>query len=435
MSHRLLSMLGVLLLATGVAAQDAAPADAPADAPTDAPRAPVDPQTRTARRLLHAPNGGVLREECRLVDDHWEVKRDGRWTALPAGLVVSARAEDEALAEWRQRKSDARKGDAAAQVAVAEWGVEQGLYKEALAQLDDVLEADPDQPDARALLQSDELHVGLPAGAAPLDFAAKAPPALRELALTGVVSEARAADEVTLQALHDDLGTRLLDRQPGNREMAALALRRLAAGAEPPVSGYSEAELAELLRRSVRDVSPDVRRQASLALRDAQDEALLLPLFKALGSRSSAIRTNAAQAMAEMGHRRAVEPLVVRLLTLQSSGGEGFSAPRSNIFVGRQIAFVQGFDVEVAQNAAIGKPMVGTLQDGVSLDVAVMGASGGGGAGYLQEGEALCKALEKLTGAHPGRTKADWQRWWNENRGQWVVAESAGAVESEGAGR
>ncbi|HVQ26669.1 MAG TPA: hypothetical protein VMV01_15885, partial [Planctomycetota bacterium] len=64
-----------------------------------------------------------------------------------------------------------------------------------------------------------------------------------------------------------------------------------------------------------------------------------------------------------------------------------------------------------------------------------MGASGGGGAGYLQEGEALCKALEKLTGAHPGRTKADWQRWWNENRGQWVVAESAAGVESEGAGR
>lgn len=422
MRQQLLSTIGVLLLVAGAAAQGAATApDKPA----------VDPQTRAARRLLRAPNGGVLREESRLVDGHWEVKRDGRWTALPDGLIASVRDESEALTEWRQRKRDAGKDDVEARVALAQWGVEQGLYKEALEQLDAVLESDPDQPEARALIRSDELHIGLPAGAAPLDFAASAPPALRELALEKVVSDASAGDDAARQALRDDLGVRLLDRKPGNREMAALALRRLAEGAEPPVSGYSEAELAELLRRAVRDVSPEVRRQAALALRDAQEEGLLLPLFKALGSRSSAIRTHAAQAMAVMGQPRAVEPLVVRLLTLQPSGGDGFFAPRSSIFVGRQIAFVQGFDVEVAQNAAIGKPMVGTLQEGASLDVTVMGVSGGGGGGgggygYVQEGEALCQALEQLTGAHPGRTKADWQRWWNENRAEWLAKAEAG---------
>jgi hypothetical protein len=331
MAIRLFRMLAVLLLATGAAAQDAAPADVPADAP----RAPVDPQTRTARRLLHAPNGGVLREECRLVDDHWEVKRDGRWTALPAGLVVSARAEDEALAEWRQRKSDARKSDAAAQVAVAEWGVEQGLYKEALAQLDDVLEADPDQPDARALLQSDELHVGLPAGAVPLDFAAKAPPALRELALTGVVSEARAADEATLQALHDDLGTRLLDRQPGNREMAALALRRLAAGAEPPCPATPRpswpsccAARCATCRRTCAG-----RRRSRCATRRTRRCSCRSSRRSAAARRPSARTRPGHGGDGPPARGRAARRAPAHAAVL---GRRGFSAPRSNIFIGRR---------------------------------------------------------------------------------------------------
>ncbi|HZL98634.1 MAG TPA: HEAT repeat domain-containing protein, partial [Planctomycetota bacterium] len=363
-----------------------------------------------------------------------EVRRDGQWTPLPAGMIASARLEDEVLGEWRGLKADVAKDDDDGRVALAEWGVEQGLYQEALAQLDEVLEADSDHAGARALLAAEDLPIGLPAAVDPLDFAASAPPALRELAVSKVVEQTQAAAEDPAAAeanaaLRADLDRRLLERQPGQRAAAALTLRRLAAGAEPPVSGFSEAELAELLRRAVRDVSPEVRRQSALALRDAQEEGLLLPLFKALGSRSSAVRTHAAQAMAAMGHARAVEPLVVRLLTLQPSGGEGFSAPRSNIFVGRQIAFVQGFDVEVAQNAAIGNPEIGTLQEGASLDVSVLGVSGGGGGGgygYVQEGEALCLALEQLTGARPGRTKADWQRWWNEHRAEWVSQGDSG---------
>ena len=416
MGSRLLSVLCVLALVPVLPAQSAAAA---------AKRTLADPDARTARRLLYATGGGVLREESRFREGHWEVRRDGQWTALPEGLIRGVRIEEEVLDEWRGLRSKVAKGTAEHRVTLAEWGVEQGLYKEALEQLDAVLEADPDHAGARALLERDDLPIGLPSDRAPLDVAAAAPPALREIAIDRVVAEARQAGPEALQALHDELGRRLLERKPGERAAAALALRRLAAGAEPPVAGFSEAELAELLRRSVRDVSPEVRQQAALALRDAQEEALLLPLFKALGSRSSAIRTHAAQTMAVMGQPRAVEPLIVRLLTLQPSGGDGFSAPRSNIFVGRQIAFVQGFDVEVAQNAAIGKPMVGTLQDGASLDVAVMGVSGGGGGGggggygYVQEGEALCQALEQLTGANPGRTKADWQRWWNENRATW----------------
>jgi hypothetical protein len=447
MRHAILAAFCALSLATGAAAQASAPeSESAAQAKADA---------KVARRLLHVHGGGVLRDESRWVDDHWEVKRDGGWTALPPETIASARSEDEVLDEWRQRKADVAKHDAEARVALADWGVEQGLYKEALAQLDQVLEDDPDQAAARALLARDDLPIGLPRSDAPLDFAAKAPPALRELAVQDVVARARAASDApgagaltsggpsaasaasaadaqaaagdvgsAEAALRVDLGQRLLDRQPGNRAMAALALRRLAEGAEPAVSGYSDAELAELLRRSVRDVSPEVRRQAAFSLREAKDEALLIPLFKALGSRSSAIRTHAAQTMAVMGHARAVEPLVVRLLTLQPSGGDGFAAPRSNIFVGRQIAFVQDFDVEVAQSAVIGNPEIGVLQDGVSLDVSVMGVSGGGGGGgygYVQEGEALCLALESLTGAKPGRTKADWQRWWTANRGQWAA--------------
>src|SRR6185295_9635808 len=116
MRQQLLSTIGVLLLAAGGVAQDAATPGAE----TAADKSAVDPQTKTARRLLRAPNGGVMREESRLVDGHWEIKRDGRWTALPEGLVASVRGEDEVLAEWRQRRKDVRKDDVEARVALAE---------------------------------------------------------------------------------------------------------------------------------------------------------------------------------------------------------------------------------------------------------------------------------------------------------------------------
>jgi hypothetical protein len=334
----------------------------------------------------------------------------------------------------------------------------EGLYEEALLLLDAVLEQAPDQPEALALLRRDDLPIAIPsphalvgdgartraadddsgagAGEAPdpqaaararlLDFAGAAPPALREMA----VERMRELDGEAALSLRASLRACLTDAEAGRRAMAALALRRLHAdGGE-----LDEAELGELLRRAVRDVAEDPRRQAALALRDAGEPALMLPVLRALESESPALRTHAAEALGLMGHAEAVEPLVERLLTLPATGGGGgYHAPRAHIFVGRQIAFVQDFDVEVAQNAAIGNPRIGTLQEGATLDVRVLGASTSSGYGYAREAAAIRGSLERLTGVRAGSSKTSWKAWWAANKEQWPRVEAVAAGQGAGA--
>jgi len=369
---------------------------------------------RVRRRLLRARGGGALRADSRFVDGHWEYRREGDrgWIALPDGLVQSARLESEALDDLRKRRAALGRASATALVDLSRWALDEGLYDEALRLLDDVLADAPDQADALALLRRDDLPFGLPARADGepdelVQFASAAPPALREMA---VARMAQLPDQAGLRAA---LLERLVQPSAAGRASAALALRRISADAP-----LGDAELQELLRRAVRDVSADVRRGAALALRDAGQEGLVVPLAAALGSTSTAIRANSAEALGEMGYSAAVPALVQRLVTLPARGVDGgsYSAPRSHIFVGRQIAFVQDFDVEVAQNAVIGNPQIGTLQEGVSLDVAVLGASG---TSYVNESAALRGALEKLTGAKPGNSAAAWKAWWAANGANW----------------
>lgn len=46
-----------------------------------------------------------------------------------------------------------------------------------------------------------------------------------------------------------------------------------------------------------------------------------------------------------------------------------YNTQRANVFVASQIAYVRDFDIEIAQDAAIADPVVGTFQDGIALDV------------------------------------------------------------------
>ena len=409
MNRPLSSALCFALLAAPLAAQSSEPSAAPAARPAPFTQEQLDAQSR--RRLLHARGGGVLRVESRLRDGHWEYQRKGEeaWIALPPGVVSTARLESEALDELHSRRAALGRTTPDQLTGLAQWALDEGLYEEGLKQLDELLAADPDQPDALALLHRDDLPLRLPGADAPgelLQFAMTAPPALREIAVTRM---AQIEDQAPLRV---DLLAHLSGKTIAERAMAALALRRLSAS-EPCV----QAELAELLRRSVRDVAPDVRHGCALALRDARQEGLVLPIIDALGSPSCAIRTNAAEALGLMAYSAAVPALMERLVTLPASGGAGsFVAPRSNIFVGTQIAFVQGFHAEVAQGAAIADPEIGTLQAGVGLDVAVLGASG---PSYVAEAGALRQSLQQLTGANPGNSIAAWKTWWSTHKGAW----------------
>ena len=97
------------------------------------------------------------------------------------------------------------------------------------------------------------------------------------------------------------------------------------------------------------------------------------------------------------------------------SGGGG-RAPHTYIFNGRQRAYVQDFDVEVAQNASIADPIINVLTEGSVLDVAVIGVTE---YQLASERAAVRGALTQLTGANPGETTASWQRWWQEHGDEW----------------
>jgi hypothetical protein len=73
--------------------------------------------------------------------------------------------------------------------------------------------------------------------------------------------------------------------------------------------------------------------------------------------------------------------------------------------VGRQQSYIQDFDVEIAQAAAIGDPIVQTIRDGILLDFKILG---GHGEGWTVERAGYAQALQQLTGRDYGE---DWKRY------------------------
>jgi hypothetical protein len=169
----------------------------------------------------------------------------------------------------------------------------------------------------------------------------------------------------------------------------------------------------------VRDASQDVRRESARALRSANDPSLLAPLVRALSSNSVSIRANAASALGEMGYPAAVEPLVARMAAaLQTSSNA--RAPHSHIFVGKQTAYLQDFDVEVAQFQAVADPNINVLLTGDVLDAAVIGARE---EAVTIELVAIRGALGELTGANPGHSARAWLAWWEQEGARWRAAD------------
>ena len=362
--------------------------------------------------VLRLEDGSVLRGRARVSGERVEVRRDGEWIELAPGAVERATLEADLLRESRRLERAAGK-DPVLAVAHAQWCLEQGLVAEGLAGLDRVLERDPDQAAARDLLRREDAALalsGLERDGEPralLALAASGGPAVREVALQRV---AKLADLGDVRA---ELGRSLVERSPRTRAFAALGLRRLFPGEELPA----------LLGRAVLDASADVRSEAARGLRDAGDPSVVAPLVRAMGSKSSAVRLNAIEALALVSEPAAVEPLYDRLVALQQGGATRSGAPRSHVFVGRQFAFVQDYDVEVSQNAAIADPVINVGLEGAMLEGAVLGVHD-----YVVQTEraALRSALSRLTGADPGKTTQAWMRWWNEHGNEWLALANQG---------
>ncbi|TDJ67721.1 MAG: HEAT repeat domain-containing protein [Planctomycetota bacterium] len=398
-----LALLTVLALpAATLAAQD--------DSQAEAPSAEAAPESaRALRRILHLAGGTTLRAVTRLEADAWSYKSGGGWKSIPAAGVRRVVLEKDALAEMRRLKKDLGRRDFAKRASFAGWMFSQGLLEEGMAELERVFTADPDHAGARAVLTRNvyrfrvpDVHVAptatareFDAGLAPiLRFATTSAHTGRELAIHSLarIADQRALQSALLRALHASSVER--------RSFAALALRRLHPGEE----------VRALLARAVLDSSAKVRLNAALALRDVGEPALVVPVVRAMEtSTSGRVRLQAEEALGNMGYMAAVGPLISRLSVLQRAGGSG--VPHSNIFIGRQLAYIQDFDVEVAQLQAVADPVINVLIEGQVTDAGVQSIAH---VFFVSERRAVRSSLQRITGENPGGRVRDWVGWWEQ---------------------
>jgi HEAT repeat protein len=417
---RTLSLLSILLLGPASASATTPPLQASGGG--DGGEAQRPAEARFEKMLLHLADGRVLRVRARPADGAggWEV-RAGRdeVQVLPAAAVTRAALERDVLDEAQRLAGDVDRDDPVRRTALAAWMFDQGLWEEGIDELDPVLGRAPDQPEAVALLRRTPPPLALPELEAEADSlagfvrqVAGARPVAREVAVQRIAALAERSDlPFDLRA---ELCRELIESSLRRRAFAALALRRIFPGEE----------IKPLLSRAVLDGSGDVRAEAALALRAADDPAVMLPVLRALGSSSSAVRANAAEALGHMGYPQAVAPLVGHLSAVNTLASGGYTPPRANIFVGKQLAYVQDYDVEVAQGSAIADPTINTLMEGAVLDVRVLGVSQ---MQLASEKATVRDALARLTGASPGRTTRAWTDWWDEHGTEWLASFGAPA--------
>lgn len=397
------------------------PQDPPGTPGTE--KARDDDGSRPLRRILHLAGGTTLRGVTRRSEDGaWEVRSGGGWRRLPPEAVVRAVPERAVRAELRARERVTPDDDPVARAGVGSWALGEGLLEEGLTTLETLLAAHPDLPAARAALATHAHRFDLPRVDPLAEDAQGASDELRRWASArsttsremAVLELARLRDREGLEeVLVRDLFAGTVQR----RSFATLALRRL-------FPGHA---LRPLIHRAVLDSSEDVRTGAARALRTTGRVGVIVPVAKALDSTHPKVRLHAAQALGHMGYPSAVEPLITRLAALQS-GSAGHTVPHSHIFVGRQFAFIQDFDVEVAQFQAVADPQINVLVEGEVLDVGVRSVRD---AYFVSESRAIRTSLEQLTGERPGRTNRSWLGWWEENRARWGAVAQADAPTME----
>jgi len=371
-------------------------------------------ETRALRRIVHMRGGGTVRAVVRRAEDGWEYKKSGKWKRIPLAAIDHVVLERDAEKEWKARWRKA-KGDIEARAELGAWSLSNGLLEEGMGTLERVLDEHPDHLIAREALVNHAYRFAVPRvdprmeetdeGTAELRrWAAGRGLTSRELA---ILELSRVRDRDGLRAL---LSADLFAGSFRKRAFAAHALRRL----------YPGQEMKRMVHRAVLDGSEEVREQAAYALRHASNVGVIVPVANALGSNHPRVRNHAAEALGNMGYASAVEPLMVRLAAVQDAGRH--NVPHSYIFFGRQFAYIQDFDVEVAQFQAVADPQINVLIEGSVLDAGVHGVKE---VVFASEGRVIRNALEKLTGQDPGHSNRAWLRWWEKNGAQWGAAAMA----------
>ncbi len=182
--------------------------------------------------------------------------------------------------------------------------------------------------------------------------------------------------------------------------------------------------LRPLLHRVIHDPAEEIRHAAFDAAAAIGDRNLIAPLVSALGSQDMNTRIHAAEGLARARDVRGVRYLIYRF---EAHGG---GAPRVYSMFTSQVSFIQDFDVEVASTAFIADPIVGTIQEGIVLDAQVVATQQ---IEHFVEREVIYGALTELTGATDVENKKGaWAAWFREH-GKALEAAAATAPTAESA--
>ena len=386
---------------------------------------PPDDPTLDRDRILRLADTRVVRGRTCQRDGAWHVRLHREWVPVE-GSVLSARVEDEVLSEARALRRGLGRDDHGRRAELARWMGEQGLFEEALIEIDRVLREDEDHQGARRAASTVRLPLGEDG---PLHDSAALVRRLEALLLAGARGsrarrEAAIAEIGRLGEYGLDLerlvATELMRPQHRRRAFGAHATRRLFPG------GMREA----LASRAILDGFGEVREEAAKGLRDARDVAVIGPGLRALGSEHASVRAHAAESLGIMGYAAAVEPLVHHLArSVPAAAGGGPAGTRSNLFAGLQTAYVMDYDVEVAQGASIADPIVAVQASGVVFDVrSTVQIS------KVIELRAVMKSLRRLTGEKISDDAGAWLDWWGEHGHEWRPVDRARQASAGGDG-
>ena len=369
-------------------------------------------------RILYMSWGTPLRTRAKQVDGQWQILQGKEWTALRAGSIDHQVPVRDILREARTRERGLKMALADDRADQAMWLIERALYTEALEHLEFCLRKDPDHGPTLTIIDTGLLPMNTPPlGAseetAPEELADALRPwfnstafmrrASREIAVRDFIAGVSKIDGDSLRAvLRDELS----HRSSGRRELAVLILHRSQLQIE------EQTTVENLIKVAILDGTKEVREECARTLRDLQEEALTQPFLRALQSSSPAVRTNAAGALGTLGFMNAAAPLVSAMAATAGTGGS-YRPPASHIFVGKQIAYIQDFDVEVAQNSSIAKPNVNVLVEGAVLDVRVLSVRQE--ALRVHERSAIRGALKGLLGEDFRYDAAKWEKWMTEH--------------------
>ncbi len=229
----------------------------------------------------------------------------------------------------------------------------------------------------------------------------------------------RAADEALKRAWNADEAVRARAMAEIERLDAKYRLRPLAIAARidkkdvrlRAIGGLGalndKEALPALYQRAIFDTDEEVRLAAALAIKATDAEGKIGPFVQALGSAFTPVRVNAATALGTLGDAGAVGPLIARY---QVVGGSGQSVYISQV---NQISYIQDFDVEVAQTAFIADPVIGVIQDGLTLNFRALSHTG---TYDVYESRAYAGALLNLTDKDFGTDAKAWAEWYRNQK-------------------